>query len=117
MRVHELAAATQLSSKEILAIAKKHRVAGVKQSASANVEDKDVRKMMPYIDKHKAELKKREEEEQRKKEEERKKKEEERRRKDEERRKVAEEKRKTEEAERQKAEEEARATAKKKSDE
>lgn len=116
MRVHELAAATQLTSKEILAIAKKHRVAGVKQSASANVEDKDVRKMMPYIEKYKADLKAQEAEELRKKEEERKKKEEERRRKDEERRKAAEEKRKAEEAERLKAEEEARAAARKKAE-
>ncbi|MBX7245170.1 MAG: translation initiation factor IF-2 [Candidatus Sumerlaeaceae bacterium] len=110
MRVFELAKATGLESKDVLAIAKKHRVA-IKASASANIEDKDVRKLMPHIDKYKADLKAKELEEERKKEEERLKKEEERRRKEEERRRQLEEKRKAEEEERRKAEEEARRKA------
>lgn len=107
MRVHELAKATQLESKEIIALAKKHRVA-IKASPSANVEDKDIRKLMPYIEKYKAEQQTKAEEERKRKEEERKRKEEERRRKDEERRKQAEAKQRAEAEARRKAEEEAR---------
>jgi translation initiation factor IF-2 len=108
MRVHELAKAAGLQSKDILAIAKKHRLA-VKQSASANIEDKDVRKLWPLIEKYKAELKAKEEEEKRQKEEERRRKEEERRRLLEEKRRAMEEERKRrEEEERRKREEEER---------
>lgn len=107
MRVHELAKATQLESKEVIAIAKKHRIA-IKPSPSANVEDKDIRKMMPLIDKYKSEQQVQAAEERKKKEEERQRKEEERRRKDEERKKVAEVKAKSDDIARSKAEEEAR---------
>lgn len=108
MRVHELAKAANLQSKDILAIAKKHRIP-VKQSASANIEDKDVRKLWPLIEKYKAELKEKEEEEKRRKEEERRKKEEERKRQlEEERRKREEERQRRLEEERRKKEEEER---------
>lgn len=116
MRVHELAKATQLESKDVLAIAKRHRVP-VKPNPSANIEDKDVRRLMPLIEKWKSEQKAREEEEQRKKEEERQRREEERRRKEEDRRRAAEEKRKQEEEDRKRKEEEARLEAARKVEE
>src|SRR5690606_3141973 len=108
MRVHELAKATQLESKEVIAIAKKHRIA-IKPSPSANVEDRDIRKMMPLIEKYKAELQTKADEERKKKEEERQRKEEERRRKEEERRREQEAKQKAESIARKKADEDARA--------
>ena len=107
MRVHELAKAVQLESKEVIAIAKKHRVQ-IKPSPSANVEDKDIRKMMPFIEKYKTEQQAQALEEKKKKEEERQQKEEERRRKEEERRRDIEAKRVAEANARKKAEEEAR---------
>ena len=69
MRVHELAKACSIESKDVLAIAKKHRVA-MKPSPSANIEDKDIRKLMPHIDRWKAEQKEKAEQDRRKKEEE-----------------------------------------------
>jgi translation initiation factor IF-2 len=108
MRVHELAKAAGLQSKDILAIAKKHRLP-IKQSASATIDDKDVRKLWPLIKKFKAELKAQEEEEKRRLEEERQRKEEERRRQlEEKRRALEEERRRKEEEERKRREEEER---------
>ncbi len=110
MRVHELAKSVGLQSKDILAIAKKHRLA-VKQSASASLDDKEVKKLWPLIEKYKQELKAKEEEEKRRKEEERQRKEEERRRKLEEKQRALEEERKRREEEerrRQQEEEERR---------
>ena len=116
MRVHELAKAVQMESKDILAIAKKHRIA-IKASPSANVEDKDIRKMMPLIDKFKAESKAREEDDRKRKDDERKAKEEERRRKEEERKKELEAKRKTDEESARRAEESARTATQRKAEE
>lgn len=107
MRVHELAKATQLESKEVIAIAKKHRIA-IKPSPSANVEDRDIRKMMPLIEKYKEEQQAQAAEERKKKEDERVRKEEERRRKDEERKREAQQKARADEEARRKAEEDAR---------
>ncbi|AXA36986.1 Translation initiation factor 2 [Candidatus Sumerlaea chitinivorans] len=107
MRVHELAKATGLTSKEILALAKRHRVA-VKQSANANIEDKDVRKLMKYIEDYKLQRKAEEEEERRRQEEERRRQEEEKRRQEEERKRKLEEQRRKEEEERRRKEEEER---------
>jgi translation initiation factor IF-2 len=108
MRVHELAKAAGLQSKDVLAIAKKHRLA-VKQSASASLDDKEVKKLWPLIERYKQELKAKEEEEKRRKEEERQRKEEERRLKlEEKRRAMEEERRRREEEERRKREEEER---------
>ncbi|MEI7633537.1 MAG: translation initiation factor IF-2, partial [bacterium] len=108
MRVHELAKATGLESKEILAIAKRHRLI-IKPNPSANIEDKDVRRLMPLIDKYKADIHAKEAEEQQRKEAERHQKEEERRR-------LLDEKRKAEEEEHRRKEEEARREAQRKAE-
>jgi translation initiation factor IF-2 len=109
MRVHELAKATGLQSKEILAIAKKHRL-GIKQSPQASIEDKICKKLLPYIEAYKKEREEKEKEEKRRKEEELKRKEEERRRELEElrRKKEEEERKRREEEERKRREEEER---------
>ncbi len=107
MRVHELAKAAGLDSKDILAIAKKHRL-GIKQSPQASIDDSQVKKLWPHIEKYKQELLAKQQEEARRKEEERKRKEEERKRKLEEKRREEERRRKKEEEERKRREEEER---------
>lgn len=115
MRVHELAKATQLESKEVIAIAKKHRIA-IKPSPSANVEDRDIRKLMPHIEKYKEEQVAKADEERKKKDEERRKKDEERKRKEEERKRGLELQQKAELETRKKAQDEARLADKQRRD-
>lgn len=116
MRVHELAKATQLESKEVIAIAKKHRIA-IKPSPSANVEDKDIRKMMPLIDKFKTDQQAKADEERKKKEEERQRKEEERKRKETEKKKESELKIKADTVAKKQADLDAKQIEKQKKDE
>ena len=116
MRVHELAKATNLESKDVLAIAKKFKV-DVKASPSANIEDKDVRKLMPLIERHKAEMKAGEADDKRRKEDDAKRRDEERRVKDDERRRESETKKVQDDVERKKAEDATRVEAQRRTDE
>lgn len=55
MRVYELAKSYNLESKDVLLVAKKHRI-DVKSSASAALDDKDIRKLHPLLEAYKKEV-------------------------------------------------------------